>query len=401
MTCYLGLGSNLGNRKEYIDSALSKLNSSIFITLHETSNYIETKPIGNTDQPDFINCITRIETDLTPMNLLKEIGKIEEELGRTREVHWGPRTIDIDILFCDDLVIDLPDLTVPHPELHKREFILTSMLELAPDLMHPVLNKTIKELYLSMKNQIGTIILAAGKGTRMKAEKPKVVFELAGTPMINRVVKTAGETAGDRIAVVVGYKKEDVIESLKDLSDLIYVEQKEQNGTGHAVMVCKEEFADFNGTIFILCGDVPLLRYQTLQKMLDEHLKQAASCTVLTALMDDPAMYGRIVRTSDGKVSKITEFKDADESVKKINEINTGIYCFNAADLFSSLDKIDNNNNQKEFYLTDTLEILNSLGKKVESVLLDDLIEAAGVNSREQLQELENQYYQRPDHFDK
>jgi len=250
-----------------------------------------------------------------------------------------------------------------------------------------------------MMKKNGTIILAAGKGTRMKADKPKVIFELAGKPMITRVIETADKINSDIIAIVVGYKQEMVINCISARKEITFVEQKEQNGTGHAVMVCKEIFKDYDGDIFILCGDVPLLRYQTLLNMLELHRKNSAECTVLTAIMDDPAMYGRIVRNEDGNVNKIVEFKDSDESVKKIKEINTGIYCFDSYSLFAALNKIDNNNNQNEFYLTDTLEILNNMGKKVISVILEDMIEATGVNSKEQLQELEEQYISRQEHF--
>ena len=243
--------------------------------------------------------------------------------------------------------------------------------------------------------KIGTIILAAGKGTRMKSEKPKVVFDFAGKPMINRVVETAQQINSDLIAVVVGYKKDVVIATVPKSEKIIFVEQKEQNGTGHAVMVTESVFENFDGDIFILCGDVPLLRFETLEKMLAQHRNFNASCTVLTAVMDDPKSYGRIIRNKDGNVLKIVEFKDASEEEKNIKEINTGIYCFDGRDLFDSLKKIDNNNNQAEYYLTDVLEILNEAGKLVTSVILDDIVEASGVNSKEQLAELEKEFFKR------
>jgi len=247
--------------------------------------------------------------------------------------------------------------------------------------------------------KIGTIILAAGKGTRMKSDKPKVIFQLAGKPMINRVINTSEKIKSDLIAIVVGYKKDLVINLIPEKENIIFIEQKEQLGTGHAVMMCKEAFQGFFGVIFILCGDVPLLRHQTLEKMLKQHILNNANCTVLTAIMEDPAMYGRIVRNKQGNVDGIVEFKDADDSIRKIKEINTGIYCFNAADLFNALSKIDNNNKQQEYYLTDTIKILNSCGKKVISVVLEDLLEVSGINSREQLQALEKQFLAREEHF--
>jgi len=249
-------------------------------------------------------------------------------------------------------------------------------------------------------NKTAAIILAAGKGTRMKSDKPKVIFELAGKPMINRVVDTANKIDSDLIVVVVGYKKELVMNVVPENENIRFVEQIEQNGTGHAVMVTKDIFHDYKGDVFILCGDVPLLRHKTLEKIQDHHRLHNASCTVLTAVMDDALKYGRIVRNSEGEVQRIVEFKDAAEEEKKIKEINTGIYCFDAEDLFSALKNINNNNKQNEYYLTDTLEILNKNNKLVTSVLLDDMVEASGVNSREQLNILEAEFINRRKHFE-
>ncbi len=243
--------------------------------------------------------------------------------------------------------------------------------------------------------KLATIILAAGQGTRMKSDLPKVIFKLAGKPMINRVVETAQQIESDLIVVVVGHKKEKVIEVVPKNEKIKFVEQKNQNGTGHAVMVTEEVFRDFDGDVFILCGDVPLLRYETLEKMIKQHHKQKAACTVLTAIMDETLRYGRIVRNKNGNVQKIIEHKDASEEEKKIKEINTAIYCFDAQSMFSALNKIDNNNSQNEYYLTDTLEILNKENKVVTSVILEDMVEASGVNSKEQLANLEQEFYRR------
>jgi UDP-N-acetylglucosamine diphosphorylase/glucosamine-1-phosphate N-acetyltransferase len=248
-------------------------------------------------------------------------------------------------------------------------------------------------------SRTATIILAAGQGTRMKSEKPKVVHELAGTAMINRVVETSFKMDSDLIAVVVGYKKDVVISTVPASDKITFVEQNEQNGTGHAVMMCEEAFRNFDGTVFILCGDVPLLRWQTLEKMLRYHQEKQAACTVLTAVMDDALKYGRIVRNADGNVQKIVEFKDASDVEKEINEINTGIYCYDSKSLFEALKFVNNDNMQNEYYLTDTLEILNNQDKLVTSVILDDMVEASGVNSKEQLANLETEFYQREEHF--
>jgi bifunctional UDP-N-acetylglucosamine pyrophosphorylase / glucosamine-1-phosphate N-acetyltransferase len=244
-----------------------------------------------------------------------------------------------------------------------------------------------------------TIILAAGQGTRMKSEKPKVVHELAGIQMINRVVNTSFKLDSDLIAVVVGYKKDVVIATVPANDKITFVEQKEQNGTGHAVMVCADAFKNFDGNVFILCGDVPLLRYQTLQEMQKQHESQKAACTILTAVMDDALKYGRIVRNEKGNVQRIVEFKDSSDNEKKIKEINTGIFCFDAKSLFNALKFVNNDNMQNEYYLTDTLEILNDQGKIVTSVLLEDMVEASGINSTEQLAILEQEFYTREKHF--
>ena len=242
-------------------------------------------------------------------------------------------------------------------------------------------------------SSVASIVLAAGKGTRMKSNRPKVVFPLAEKPLIQRVVETAVKANCDLINVVVGYQKETVIGSIQTDCELLFSEQVEQNGTGHAVIVARDAMPDFKGEIFILCGDVPLLRHETLTAMLKDHRENKAACTVLTAFMDDPAMYGRIVRNANGNVDRIVEFKDASDDQRKIKEINTGIYCFNSEDLYSALDKIDNKNVQGEYYLTDTLEILNGENKIVGSSVLSNFVEAAGVNSQEQLAELETAYY--------
>ncbi|MCD4818252.1 MAG: NTP transferase domain-containing protein [Candidatus Cloacimonetes bacterium] len=241
--------------------------------------------------------------------------------------------------------------------------------------------------------KLAAIILAAGKGTRMKSDKPKVVFNFAEKPMIQRVVDTALETNCDKIATVVGFKKEIVIDSLQPNLKNIFIEQKKQNGTGHAVIVTEEVFKDFDGDIFILCGDVPLLTSKTLKKILTKHQNKKAACTVLTAVMDDALKYGRIVRNIAGNVERIVEFKDATAEQKEIKEINSGIYCFDAKSLFTALKSVNSDNMQGEYYLTDTLEILNDQGKLVTSVLLDEIEEASGVNSQEQLADLENLLY--------
>jgi UDP-N-acetylglucosamine diphosphorylase/glucosamine-1-phosphate N-acetyltransferase len=240
---------------------------------------------------------------------------------------------------------------------------------------------------------LGVIILAAGKGTRMKSEKPKVCFELAGKSLIQRVVNTSLKLNADLIGIVVGFKKYLVMQSIANHPNIRYIDQETQNGTGDAVKCAKECFQDFKGTIFVLCGDVPLLKAETLQQMLNTHTKAQAKCTVLTMFLDNPDKYGRMVRDKKGVVKEIVEFRDAGEEIRKIKEINTGIYCFDSAALFDALEKIDNNNDQKEYYLTDVLKIMYESKLGIESVVLKDISEAAGINSQAQLADLEKEHY--------
>jgi bifunctional UDP-N-acetylglucosamine pyrophosphorylase/glucosamine-1-phosphate N-acetyltransferase len=236
------------------------------------------------------------------------------------------------------------------------------------------------------------IILAAGKGTRMKSDRAKVMFELAGKPMIQRVVDTAVKLNCERICVVVGHQKDSVISILDEMPNLVFADQAEQLGTGHAILIAEKQFRDFAGDILILAGDVPLLKSDTLLRLLERHRSSNAVCTVLTAILHDAGKYGRIVRDSAQQVVGIVEYKDATEEQKKITEFNTGIWCFKSSSLFDAIHKIDNNNAQKEYYLTDTLSVLCRLGQKVEALITNDLAEISGINSQEQLAELESVY---------
>jgi bifunctional UDP-N-acetylglucosamine pyrophosphorylase/glucosamine-1-phosphate N-acetyltransferase len=237
------------------------------------------------------------------------------------------------------------------------------------------------------------IILAAGKGTRMKSKHAKVLFPLAGKSLVERVVQTALSSDCEQICVVVGHQKQAVRDALKCYPRLRFADQDEQLGTGHAVMMAANEFADLEGLVYILCGDVPLLKASTLRELKKAHTEAGATATVLTMMPDDPGKYGRIIRDEKGDVLRITEFKDATEAERAIGEVNSGIYCFDAPALFAALKQLTNDNAQHEYYLTDTLEILNREGKKVISVVLKDMNEAAGINSRKQLAELEDVFY--------
>ncbi|MBW6514359.1 MAG: NTP transferase domain-containing protein [Candidatus Syntrophosphaera sp.] len=238
--------------------------------------------------------------------------------------------------------------------------------------------------------RLSAIVLAAGKGTRMRSSRAKVTFPIAGKSMVQRVVDSAIKMDCSRIYVVVGYQKESVAGCLGEDKRLEFVEQAEQLGTGHAVMMAEPVFEDLDQDVLILCGDVPLLSHTTLQKMYQEHKASGAVCTVLTAWLDDAGKYGRILRDSANQLTGIVEFKDATETQLAIQEWNTGIYCFSARELFASLRQISNANQQQEYYLTDVISILHQQGKKISTVVLENLIEVAGVNSQEQLAELED-----------
>jgi len=151
MICYLGLGSNLGDKRNYINKAKEMISSLDNVNLLRSSSVIQTEPYGKTDQPEFLNCVVEVETELEPTQLLLKCLDIEDQLGRTRIEKWGPRTIDIDMLFYEELIINSELLTLPHPEIHKREFVLRSLDELCPDFVHPILQKNINNIFMEFK----------------------------------------------------------------------------------------------------------------------------------------------------------------------------------------------------------------------------------------------------------
>ena len=232
------------------------------------------------------------------------------------------------------------------------------------------------------------VILAAGKGTRMKSKLPKVLHKVGGHPMLEHVMDAA-EAAGCRDnVVVIGHGAELVRELVGDRARIAL--QAEQLGTGHAVLQAADTLKDFSGTVMILCGDTPLLEADELEKFYAEHVKSGAAATVMSALMDDPFGYGRILRDANGDVAGIVEQKDASEEQKQIKEINTGNYCVEAPLLFEVLRTLGNDNAQGEYYLTDVLAKLRAMGKKVGGVITADSEMIMGVNSRRQLAEAES-----------
>lgn len=232
------------------------------------------------------------------------------------------------------------------------------------------------------------VILAAGKGTRMKSKLPKVLHKVGGHPMLEHVMDAAEATGCRDNVVVIGHGAELVRELVGDRARIAL--QAEQLGTGHAVLQAADTLKDFTGTVMILCGDTPLLEAEELEKFYAEHVKSGAAATVMSALMDDPFGYGRILRDANGDVAGIVEQKDASEEQKQIKEINTGNYCVEAPLLFEVLRTLGNDNAQGEYYLTDVLAKLRAMGKKVGGVITADSEMIMGVNSRRQLAEAES-----------
>jgi UDP-N-acetylglucosamine diphosphorylase/glucosamine-1-phosphate N-acetyltransferase len=244
-----------------------------------------------------------------------------------------------------------------------------------------------------MNNNKAALILAAGKGKRMKSDLPKVLHEINGRPLIRHLLDTITTLKFDKIVVVVGHKGELVKEALSDL-DVEYAWQNEQLGTGHAVLMARNNFRDFEGTILVAAGDVPFLSAGSIKRLFDIHLETGASVTCLSAIFDDPKGYGRVIRKpGTDLLEDIVEDKDASPEIKKINEINSGTFCFAARDLFGALEEVKNENVQKEYYLTDTVKILRKRGRNCAVALASDPLEVTGVNSVEQLARLQEKIF--------
>lgn len=227
------------------------------------------------------------------------------------------------------------------------------------------------------------LILAAGAGTRMKSQKPKVLHEICGKPMLQHVVDTVHKLKVDQIVVVIGHGAERIRETIEDNVDYVY--QEEQLGTGHAVMQAEPFFKNYEGNILVLYGDTPFISAKTLQKFMRYHKENHFDATILTAKIEDPTGYGRIIRNEKGQIKAIVEHKDANAEQLKINEINSGIYYFKADLLCRVLKQITNENVQREYYLTDGISILSQEGCSIGGYVAQDCAEIQGINSRVQL----------------
>ena len=230
-----------------------------------------------------------------------------------------------------------------------------------------------------------SIILAAGKGTRMKSELPKVLHEIMTKPLLGYVIDSVQNLCEENI-VIVGYKADEVKDFVsKNYQNVKTVLQKEQLGTGHAVASALNELSEYKGDVIILCGDTPLIKAETLKEMVETHKNNNSDLTVMSAIVDNPTNYGRIIRNSDNTVNSIVEEKDATPEQKKINEINAGIYCLNWAKISPFLSDLKANNAQKEYYLTDIVKEANENNLKTAVYVIKDDSEIYGINSRENL----------------
>lgn len=228
-----------------------------------------------------------------------------------------------------------------------------------------------------------TVILAAGKGTRMKSDITKVLHNLSGKEMVKHIIETVDDL-DSKVVGVVGHQAEKVKESLKDY-DMEFVKQREQLGTAHAVIQAKDYIKEHDGPVLVLYGDTPLLTKTTLKEMINLHKENDAGLSILTAIVEDPTGYGRIIRDDKEMVVEIVEEDDTTNNEKNIKEINSGVYCFDSDLLKESLDNIDSDNAQGEYYLTDAVSYINNKGNKVLPVVVDDREEIIGVNDRSTL----------------
>jgi len=235
---------------------------------------------------------------------------------------------------------------------------------------------------------LNAVILAAGKGKRMKSDLAKVLHPVHGLPMVVYVIRAVRRAGSERIILVIGHQRDRVRAALED-QEVEFAVQAEQLGTAHALAQTEEMLAGEHGDLLVLAGDTPLLTGRTLRLLVDRHRRTGAAATVLTAVLEDPAGYGRIVRTPDGLLDAIVEDRDASRSEKGIREINTGAYCFQTPLVFEVLKEIDTGNTQEEYYLTDAIAVLRSRGMDVGAMVAEDWREMLGINSADQLAEAE------------
>ncbi len=240
------------------------------------------------------------------------------------------------------------------------------------------------------KERQAVVILAAGMGKRMKSGKAKVLHEILGKPMIIYVVETANRIAGNNVVLVIGNQADKVREVVSESAEVIFALQKDQLGTGHAVSCALPYLPDHTQEVVVLCGDVPLLTFETVMRLIKDHVKAKRDISLLAVEIDNPKGYGRVLSDKNGNVSGIVEEADASAEQKRIKTINTGIYCIKKEFLFDSLQKVKSDNIQGEFYLTDIVKIGYREGKVVGVIIGGDGEETIGVNNRHDLMTVEN-----------
>ncbi|HEY7556076.1 MAG TPA: bifunctional UDP-N-acetylglucosamine diphosphorylase/glucosamine-1-phosphate N-acetyltransferase GlmU [Candidatus Binatia bacterium] len=236
--------------------------------------------------------------------------------------------------------------------------------------------------------EIGVIILAAGQGTRMKSELPKVLHRIGGKPLFLYVLETAKLLQPRRVAIVIGHGA-DAVRHAYSGAEVTWVTQEKQLGTGHAVLSAKQSFTDFSGDLLILSGDVPLISERTLRTMVKSHREEKAAMTVMTAVLAEPGGYGRILRDGEGAVRASVEEKDATAEQRRIQEVNAGAYVAQGDFLFRTLEQVKNDNRQGEYYLPDIVGIGVGEGRKIATVQVGDPREMLGINTREELARME------------
>ena len=234
------------------------------------------------------------------------------------------------------------------------------------------------------------IILAAGKGTRMGGDLPKVLFEVAGQPMVRWVVQACREAGVERCIVVVGYEGDQVRQALAHEPNIEFVEQREQRGTAHAAQMAQPLFEHQPACdVFVLAGDGPLIRGATLEKLLQVHRQAGAAATLATAIIDDPTGYGRVIRDESGAFSAIVEHKDASDSQRAVREINPSYYCFRSDALWETLDEVRSDNRQNEYYITDVPSLLKARGRTVMVVDAVPSEDVLSINTPQQLEQVD------------
>ena len=235
------------------------------------------------------------------------------------------------------------------------------------------------------------VVLAAGKGTRMQSELPKVLCEAAGRPLVEYVLDALAEAGCQRQVVVVGYQADLVRDKLSQRAGVEFALQSEQKGTGHAVMMCREALAEVTGPVVVVAGDSPMLQSSSIHKLIQEFSVGQPACVLGTLLHDNPQGLGRIVRDSDGKFTGIVEDKDATAEQRAINEVNMSTYLFDCQKMLAALEKLSDDNAQGEYYITDLPAIMLAAGEDVRALPVLKPIEALSVNTVEQLQEVEQE----------